>query len=432
MFAIIPFLILSLCFNANAMTIVDEDGLDIQDLFHSENMRYVIRYDHQFKDTLVIPRNCELLFRGGSLSGPIFFRGTLLSGNVNLKGSTIKGQVRNKTFNASWLCAMNGVTDDANSINEIIKVCKNIFFPKGEYRLVSSYEKLLPMKFHIGISDDNISLFGEEGTVFLTKEKLGFICVFSKPNNIPGSVKNVSIKNIIFKTENNGLNFLEWTHAIQVVGVNGFRVENCIVEDFWGDGICLNHYGDTPETGERTRNQNVVILNNKIIGGDSHNNRNGISVINGKNVLIKGNIIKNTSRRDMPGGIDIEPNNSAYTIEDIRIEDNVLEDIKGSGGAICLVVFDGGPAHGVTIKGNHIKNSINGIFLYVKTEGTSNDIAIKNNIIDSDTRPLFFVGKGKSRNWTIKGNTFGRSFKQNIPGDIKVENLVVENNKKKL
>lgn len=430
-FLVIPFFLCALTFNANAMCIDDEDVLDLQSLFSRENTRYVIRHKHDFIDTLVIPKNCILLFKGGSLSGPIIFSGTLLCGNVNLKGSTLMGQIRNDIFNASWLCMMNGVADDARPINEIIKVCKNVFFPKGEYSLESSFDEALPHKFHIGIKDDNITLLGEKGTVFSTKKELGIICVFSKPNDISRSVKNISIKNIKFKTENNGHDFLEWTHAIQVIGVDGLCVENCVIEDFWGDGICLSHYGDTPQTGERTRNQNVRIINNTIIGGEHHSNRNGISVINGQNVLIKNNVIRNTSRKDMPGGIDIEPNNSAYTINNIRVVNNVLEGIKGSGGAICIVAFNDGPAHKITIKNNKIYNSNNGILFYIKTEDTTNGFVVTGNYIDRNTNPYRFTGTGSSNDWIISRNTFDRPCKQSIPGDIKVDKLTVKKNKKK-
>jgi hypothetical protein len=221
-------------------------------------------------------------------------------------------------------------------------------------------------------------------------------------------------------------------HTIKLIGVNGITINNCTFNDFWGDAICLSHYGDTPETGERTRNQNIKILNNTIIGGDHHNNRNGISVINGKNVLIKGNVIKNTSRKDMPGGIDVEPNNCAYTIENIRIENNVFEEIRGSGGAISVVTFNNGPAHNISIVNNRIFNSNNGILLYVKTKGTTDGFLVKGNYVDRNTNPYRFTGSGASKDWTISGNTFDCPCKQNIPGQITVNNLTVKKNKKKV
>lgn len=413
-------------------TIYDTKDSNLKSLFNKGGTKYVLRNVHHFSDTLCLPPCCELFFDGGQLSGPIVFDKTRLSGNVNLRGSSIHGKLRNKVFDASWLCWMDGVSDDAENINNIIRVSKNVFFPKGEYLLKSPFMQTSENNFHIGINKDNVVLQGEIGSVLVTYEKLGILCVFSRPKDIEHSTKNVRIEKLTFITKNDNTSFLQWTHAIQMKGVNGFLMRNCVIKDFWGDGICLNHYGDTPETGERTRNQNINIINNTIIGGKHHNNRNGISVINGKNVLIKGNTIKDTSRKDMPGAIDVEPNNIAYTIENIRIINNLIEGCNGTAGGICIHANDkGGPAHRIRIERNTIRNCTSGLAFVVKGQGTTDNYIIKDNYVDENTLPYQFVGEGNSKNWTFSGNTFKRACIQNIPGKIKVENLVVKNNKKK-
>lgn len=417
----------------------DTDDADMRILFMAGKAKYVISYNHTFSDTISIPPGSVIMFDGGSLKGPIKFNQTSLKGKVRLKGSSISGQITNKIFNASWLCAMDGITDDAPRINEMIDVCGNVFFPKGSYRLISAFnpEGKLPKELHssvnghIAINKSNVTLEGETGTTFITDEPLITLSVFSQPNDIVHSISNVKIQNITFEVHNDGKNFHEFMHTIKMMGVNGITIRNCMINDFWGDGICLSHYGDNPQTGERTRNQNVRILNNTIIGGDHHSNRNGISVINGKNVLIKGNIIKNTSRKDMPGGIDVEPNNSAYTIENIRIEDNTLEGIGGSNGAIGVVVFKDAPAHKISIIGNRILNSKLGLFIYVMSKNTSDNFTIRGNYIDEHTKPYHYMGGGHSVKWNISNNTFMTPCLQNAPGDIKIDGLVMKNNKKK-
>ena len=419
--------------------IYDREGGDMSQFFIRKNTCYVIKYHHSFNEPVTIPEGCELSFRGGGLSGEIEFRNTKLNGAVNLKGSSIKGSVKNKQFDASWLCAIDGETDDAFRINEMIEVCGNVFFPKGRYKLVSRYdaEGKVPsgytssIKAHIGIRRNNVHLEGESGTVFVTEQPVGTICIFSQPKQIDNSVSNIVIKNITFEVHNDGVNFHEFMHTIKTIGVNGLLIEGCFFNDFWGDAICLSHYGDTPQTGERTRNQKVKILNNTIIGGDHHNNRNGISVVSGRNVLIANNIIKNTSRKDMPGGIDVEPNNSAYTIDNIRILDNVLDNIRGGGGAIGLCTFNNGPASNIYIERNRISKSIKGIQLNIKTDNITYNIYIRNNIVSSDTKPYNFVGKGKIRNLVVTDNLFEKAISQEIPGDLRVLGLKVKGNKKK-
>lgn len=418
--------------------IYDTENSSILDVFKGGTATYVIRHSHIFTDTLYVPQNSIIRFEGGSLSGPIVFSNTELDGKVVLKGSSIKGIISNETFDASWLCAMDGVTDDAKSINEMIVVCGQVFFPKGTYRLVSRYnptvkvpKKLHPsIKSHIGICKSNVELIGEPGATFVTDESLGTICLFSKPNQIKNSIKDIKIRNITFNVHNDGVVFHEFLHTIKAIGVDGLTIENCTFNDFWGDAICLSHYGDNPKTGERTRNQNVNILNNTIIGGNYHNNRNGISIISGKNVLIRGNTVKNTSRNDMPGGIDVEPNNSAYTIENIRIEKNNIEGVPSY--AITVFIKKDGPAHHIEILSNEIRRCGKaGIAIAIMTEDTTDSIIVQNNYVLADTKPYLFRGKGRSKNWIISGNTFEQPVLQSIPGDIKVANLVMTKNKKK-
>lgn len=420
-------------YTTEAKTVYDAPNGKVHGLFSLKGTKYVIRYKHCFSDTLRIPRDCKIEFRGGALIGPIIFNQTELLGKVNLIGSSIRGTITNKKFDASWLCYRNGEYDDARSINDIISMVSYVFFPKGKYMLISKYNvpRGLPGRInaHIGINRSNKLLEGENGTVFMTNEPLGCICVFSYPNQISNSTGNISIKGITFEVHNDGNSFFEFMHTIRTIGVNGLVIEQCHFNDFWGDAICLSTYDDTPETGERTRNQNVTIKNNIIIGGKHHSNRNGISVVNGKNVLITGNIIRNTSRKNMPGGIDVEPNNSAYTIEDICIERNNLDGIWGSNGAISVVSFKDGPVHNISITDNKITNSTCGLFFYLKTKGTTSGYTIKGNYTDEKTVPYRFVGSGSSMNWCVTGNHFERICSQPIPGDIKVENLKVRKNK---
>ena len=419
-------------------TFHDSPHINLSKWFSEVGAKYVISHCHTFKDTLILPSDCELYFDGGSLSGPIVMNHTKLSGIVNLKGSSLNGKVDNKRFDASWLCFIDGVTDDAQNINQMIDVCGNVFFPKGEYRLASAYDptgkvskKLYKsIKSHIGICKSNVTLTGEKGTRFVTTDTLGTICAFSQPYKIDKSISNILIKNISFNVHNDGVHFHEQLHTIKTIGVNGITIEECSFIDFWGDAICLSHYGDNPRTGERTRNQNVRIRNNMIIGGIHHNNRNGISVISGKNVLVNNNVIKNTSRRDMPGGIDVEPNNSAFTMENIRIENNYLEGITGSGGAINLFIgIKKASAHHIEILSNKIKSCSRGIRIVIKTKATTDNIILKDNHVHADTDPYLFRGRGISKDWIIEGNAFDKPCQQKIPGEIIIENLKISSNR---
>jgi parallel beta-helix repeat protein len=125
----------------------------------------------------------------------------------------------------------------------------------------------------------------------------------------------------------------------------------------------------------------------------------------------------------MPGAIDVEPNNSAYTIENIWIVGNKISGSRGSCGAIELCMFNGGPGHHIYVEDNDISDSNMGIYIYLNTDNTTEHFVIRNNHVAADTPPYKFVGSGKSKDWIIGGNRFERSSTQSIPGDLQIENL---------
>lgn len=411
-------------------------NVDVAEMFNVPNARFIISDRIASEKQIVFGEDCELVFKdGGSLQADLVFNRTLLSGEVNLKGSSISGTVSNDSFNAGWLCPMDGKSDDAAAINQMIAVCDTILFPKGVYTLLSTYAPPHEMKgrssikCHVGINRSHVFLRGEDGAQWYVPDVVGAVCIFTPPGEIDNSVRDITIDNLEFRVQNDGEHFHEWTHTVHCIGVDGLVIRNCFFNDFWGDAITLGHYGDTPETGERARNQNVTITGNRIQGGDHHNNRNGISVINGKNVLIEGNTILNTTKSDMPGAIDVEPNNTAYTIDNIIIRKNKISGCRGTAGGICVHANKkGGPAHNITIEGNEIGNCTSGLSFVIAADNTTSNFTVRNNVVDEDTRPFQFIGSGKSSNWTISDNVLKKGSAFKLGGSIKVSGFVQKNN----
>jgi len=410
-------------------TVYDTPNCDLKTFFSQKNTKYIIRYKHTYDGKILVPTNSTIHFSKGSIKAEIEFDKTLLTGKVNIKGSTIYGTLANDEIVATWLCYADGKNDDSKNINSLIRVAnRTIRFPKGTYRLKSihkgKYE--LPRDYHIGINKSNITLIGEKKACFETASDAGILCIYSRPNDIKNSVHDIEIKGLTFKTINNNTTFIktqEHLHTIHTIGVNNLTISNCNISNFWGDGICLGHYGDNEQTGERARNQNVTIKNN-YIDGVNHINRNGISVINGQNVTIDGNHIVNTSDDSMPGAIDVEANNTAYTIDNIVIKNNTIERCNGGVGAISIVSNKNrAPAHNITITGNTIKKSKMGLFFMVMTDAVVDDITVENNTVDKTTAPYRFYGSGSTNKWTIKNNHFQKSTKNKIGGSMKIKNL---------
>ena len=409
-----------------------KDG-DIKEIFSKNKCVYYIAYPHVF-DSISVPNGCEIHFAGGSLKGKVIFNKNFLSGKVKLHDSQLFGMISNKQFETVWNCYGDGQHDDAYNINQAISVCNVIHFQKGTY-LMESFHKPVqglnehlhdPVKAHIGVYKSGISFLGEEGATLLTKDAERTIAIYTQPYKIQNSIRHITITKLAFRCENDGIAFNEFSHTIKVLGVNGLRITKCKFFDFFGDAICLSHYGDDEKTGERTRNSNVTISNN-YIEGKSHNNRNAISVINGYNVLIDNNIIEEVSKNNMPGAIDVEPNNSAYTINGITISNNQIRGSRGSGAAISVVALtEDTPTYNILIKNNQISQSTIGIGFFIKSVNTSRNFSIEDNVVDFDTPPLIFNGRGVSKDWTFKGNKFWRPTKVKIGGSFKIENLQVK------
>ncbi len=161
---------------------------------------------------------------------------------------------------------------------------------------------------------------------------------------------------------------------------------------------------------------------NNIIRGEGYNNRNAISVISGKNVSISGNTIEHVSSKNMPGAIDIEANNAAYTIDDITISWNNITDSNGGLGAICIVSQNNAPAHNIQIDHNTIKDSRFGLCLVINSDDCVSNVSIVSNVIDDNTTPYKYIGSSRTQNWVIKDNV--TKFKnQKFGGNIKFSNL---------
>ena len=389
---------------------------NLQSYFTKEKTVYRIER-HYNVDTLRIPKDCELFFDGGSLKGVLYFDNTLLSGYPSLKESELNGTIKNNKFEAGWICYGDGVHDDANSINQILKVCNKIHFQDGSYLLRSMHnphDKLQEslhssIEAHIGIYKSDVCLEGDSHACLLVDDGMSTINIYSLPNEAP--INNIRISNIEFRCVNDESVFREFSHTIKTIGVDALEIKNCHFYDFYGDAICLSHYGDNPSTGERTRNKNVIISNN-YIDGRSHNNRNGISVISGQKVTICHNYIEHTSKSNMPGAIDVEANNSAFTVDEIRITNNYIKDSKGSGGAISIVSERDAPARNIVINSNIIEETKCGIFIKIDSRYTTDGFDIQKNQLSNVDIPILVKGAGCSNQWTVRDNSFEFTRKQ--------------------
>lgn len=106
----------------------------------------------------------------------------------------------------------------------------------------------------------------------------------------------------------------EWRHALDIRGCTGIRILGLTLSDSGGDGIYLGATDTQPYVQD-------VFIRDVICDG---NNRQGISVIGARNLLIEGSVFSNTIGTAPMAGIDLEANNARQPMVNIIIRNCVF------------------------------------------------------------------------------------------------------------
>lgn len=170
----------------------------------------------------------------------------------------------------------------------------------------------------------------------------------SKQFNDEESIKNISINELNFISDVVNLGFDELSHQISAHGVSGFTVNDSSFTGFLGDGICINAGTDfTKNYG--AYNKNIKIIKCKF-DGLNNDNRQAISFYYCDGFLVKNCDFKNTTRKDMPGAIDVEPMDRWQISRNGTISNCRFENIGGIG---AIVLFLMGKSDENPVKSSH-------------------------------------------------------------------------------
>lgn len=113
----------------------------------------------------------------------------------------------------------------------------------------------------------------------------------------------------------------EWRHAVNIMSAKNVLVENLLIADSGGDGIYL---------GVKAKDcpcENVTIRRCVC----DNNNRQGISVISARHLLIEDTIMENTHGTNPKAGIDFEPNNASEELVDCVMRNCLTANNDGAG-----------------------------------------------------------------------------------------------------
>ncbi len=121
----------------------------------------------------------------------------------------------------------------------------------------------------------------------------------------------------------------EWRMGLSFLGCSDILVENLTVENSGGDGL---YFG----TSRQPYCSNVVVRNVKSF----NNHRQGLSIISGKNILVENCEFSNTAGLNPQAGVDLEPNNAAEVMQNIRFRNVIVRNNAGPGFVTYLTPLD--------------------------------------------------------------------------------------------
>ena len=156
-------------------------------------------------------------------------------------------------------------------------------------------------------------------------------------STVENNLHDIVIRNLTFEKPN--ATWYEYAYLINIESCTNLLIENCKFNGWSGDAICLgaNTKGDL-SGWHISFMENVRILNCDF-DGITKNNRQAISLFNGKNVTISKCNFKRTTRSNMPGAIDIEPELASSIVEDIHVLDCTFDNIGGSVGVVGFALM---------------------------------------------------------------------------------------------
>ena len=206
---------------------------------------------------------------------------------------------------------------------------------------------------------------------------------------------DISIEHLTVRGRSVENGFSEHVHNIVAIGLTRLLIHDVRFESFQGDGLYL---GSRVQQSDPVAHNSDILVTDSIFDGVNFQNRNGVSVIDCGACVFSHNSFTRTTTSQMPGAIDLEPNQSDEIIRDVILDENDIADSHGVTGGISISLRDASQAmRHILIENNTIQNSRTGILVLrqspaANTLALSLGILIWGNVIRQTDHPMMLDG----------------------------------------
>lgn len=286
--------------------------------------------------------------------------------------------------------AADGTTNDTTAVQAALTAAGTagggvVWFPKGTYLMN-------------GVTiPSNVRLRGCGWSSILKQvaavaDNTYMLSAFGTGTTTASNKVNIGVSDLQLLGRSDTDTFTQYVHLMEFSGCSDVVIERCLFQNFRGDGIDFASNLNGGTAVER-HNERLTVRDCRFYGGTAKNNRNGISIIDGTDVLIDNCEFETCTTTTMPGAIDIEPNGNAYhRIQNIKIKNCSFVDVGGNAGVISYYNINSQaslttPSKGIYVIGNSIRNCTNSIGGFFAQQSQTPTVATeRSDILFADNR----------------------------------------------
>lgn len=293
----------------------------------------------------------------------------------------------------------NGTTDDTEAIQSALDASNTkgipyVHFPSGTYKISATSTD---NNFYTALNlYSGQHLIFDQVTLQLTANSYDFYAIINIHN-----ISNVELSGnltIIGDRESHTGTTGESGHGIRIVNSKNVYVHDINVQHTWGDGVCVGGNGTMDEISKNVTIERVQTYKCS---------RNGLSIIEAQDVVVRDCDFSYTDRTNPQYGIDIEPNLGTATnilIENVRM----------------------------------LNNGVGSFTLYVKKATMPGTIALRN--IETDSKTNIYTSSDSGATFDVSVIGWKHTQKSTVTssnsptlrlsgtGNLKVDQLTVVNN----